>query len=980
MIEPLLDTALELEGDARSAFLDDACADDTALRRQLDVMLAECEEPTTRHGMVDSPAYHTFRSLDIDSESDAAFAAALSDRYAMDAVVGRGGMGVVYRARDLRHERTVAIKVLRADASNSRTAARFLREIRVTAGLRHPRLLPLYDSAEIAGRVYYVMPFVAGGTLRDRMDRETPVSIDDAMRMIRDVAEALAYAHDSDVLHRDVKPENILLDDSGAVLADFGVASAIARATGVGASASQSGNSTLSAFGTPAYMAPEQLTTGAAVDHRADLFALGVVAYELMGGVHPFPHRAHAEPAVTAVVTPPERLRVIRPEIGPALDALVLKLIECSPDDRPPSAEYVVRAIDGMRAEHPRDVTALERRTDIAADAPAPRARRIGRLIAASAIVATVVLVWRLQPPRDAARLASSVAGSGAPVRVTSAPLTGALDSGESWVSQRGVDPRPAPTRLITRVLLMPLVNSGREFEEGKLAQLIGQRIEIALLTMDSVEVVSPSTSVIGRDTSLRAIAERSGAQVMIAGTYATDADSLHVAASVTDVGRWRVVASVPSIATTRDAPQRLLEPLLQRLLAAVAVAGNLDPEQASDSMPPALYAAISPYVRGLESFPQTKWKEADPYFAKAWALDSSLVPAAMSAVDANIIEGRTAAADSILAAIERRRATLSIAVLANVDRQRGAIDGDWVKELAGARAYAQAMPEYMIPRMFLAQTALRAGFPREALVALRTIQSMGGPAAKTEVADDYWARVAAAHHVLGDYASERAAMATARALRPDSWIAVSASIRAFVALGQVDSARTGMWVLRYAASSIGDARVAYSLVGIALECNVHGHGGLGREALRLALDTYASREPDAQLSLSTRPGRAYAHYLLGNFAVADSLLRHFERYAPGNRSALLTRGLVAARRGNRAEGARIGALLGSTKPRYDHGQTSYMQARLAAAMGDMPLALGLLTRARKEGLDYSVSLHRDPEFAPLHSNPQFQSLLRPRG
>ncbi|HEU4955817.1 MAG TPA: serine/threonine-protein kinase, partial [Gemmatimonadales bacterium] len=193
---------------------------------------------------------------------------ALDSRYAIEREIGHGGMAVVYLARDLRHDRTVAVKVLQPQLAEQLGAERFVREIRVAARLHHPHLLPLYDSGDANGFLYYVAPFVEGGSLRDRLTREGRLALGPALRLTREVADALDYAHRQGVVHRDIKPENILLEDDHAIVADFGVSRALESAgvdklTGTGL-----------AVGTPAYMSPEQ-TSENPVDGRTDIYALG---------------------------------------------------------------------------------------------------------------------------------------------------------------------------------------------------------------------------------------------------------------------------------------------------------------------------------------------------------------------------------------------------------------------------------------------------------------------------------------------------------------------------------------------------------------------------------------------------------------------------------------------------------------------------------------------------------------------------------
>ncbi|MBA3659807.1 MAG: serine/threonine protein kinase, partial [Gemmatimonadales bacterium] len=218
----------------------------------------------------------------------AGLAEATADRYRIERELGRGGMATVYLARDLRHHRQVAVKVLRPELAASLGAERFLREIETTAGLRHPQILPLYDSGAAGGFLYYVMPFIEGESLRDRMRRETQLPLDDAIRITREVAAALDYAHGRGVIHRDIKPENVLLDGGHAVVADFGIARAVSTSGAVSFSGSGKLTEPGMALGTVHYMSPEQAAGQDDVDPRSDVYALSCVLYEMLAGRTPF--------------------------------------------------------------------------------------------------------------------------------------------------------------------------------------------------------------------------------------------------------------------------------------------------------------------------------------------------------------------------------------------------------------------------------------------------------------------------------------------------------------------------------------------------------------------------------------------------------------------------------------------------------------------------------------------------------------------
>jgi serine/threonine-protein kinase len=288
--------------------------------------------------------------------------AALTDRYVLEREVGRGGMAVVYLARDVRHRRPVALKLLHPALAASVSAERFVREIETAANLSHPHILPLFDSGVVDGLLYYVMPYVAGESLRDRLERadragghSAALPLADVVRVVREVADALAYAHARGVVHRDVKPENILLDETGhARVADFGIALATrpvatddrdapppvaagtARAVDVASAPARTGGRTPTltragmVVGTPAYMSPEQADGRGDVGAASDQFALACVAYELLAGRRAFtgpaaPTTTGADPSPDAGLVPPPSLAARRPDLPPEVDRVIAR-------------------------------------------------------------------------------------------------------------------------------------------------------------------------------------------------------------------------------------------------------------------------------------------------------------------------------------------------------------------------------------------------------------------------------------------------------------------------------------------------------------------------------------------------------------------------------------------------------------------------------------------------------------------------------
>ena len=252
-------------------------------------------------------------------------------------------MATVYLAEDLKHHRRVALKVLRPDLAATLGADRFLREVTIAAGLQHPHVLPLHDSGEAGGFLFYVMPFVDGQSLRDRLGREGELPVYEAVRVLRDVADALAYSHKHGVVHRDIKPENVMLSGRHAVVTDFGVAKAVSEATG-----RQQLTTIGVALGTPAYMSPEQATADPHVDHRADIYALGAMGYELLTGRPPFIGGSPQQVLAAHVTETAEPVTKHRASIPAPLAELIARCLEKKPADRPQSAEELVPQLEAL--------------------------------------------------------------------------------------------------------------------------------------------------------------------------------------------------------------------------------------------------------------------------------------------------------------------------------------------------------------------------------------------------------------------------------------------------------------------------------------------------------------------------------------------------------------------------------------------------------------------------------------------------------
>ncbi len=330
------------------------------------------------------------------------FAAAVADRYAIERELGQGGMAIVYLARDLKHDRLVALKVFKPELAAAMGAERFLREIQVTAKLSHPHILPLYDSGEAGGFLFYVMPFVQGETLADLMAREQQLPLDQAVRIAREVAEALAVAHSYGIVHRDIKPQNIMLSGGLAVVADFGIARAV----------SEAGTTKLTetgmAVGTPVYMSPEQASASAHVDARSDIYSLGCVLYEMIVGQPPFTGPSAVAILARHTMDPVPPPHTVRRSIPPALEDVLFCALEKSPADRYHTAEDFAKALRAVESGETPKLTGTALRA--ARRRPARRWKRVGIGAGVLAVVGVLAAV-ALTAPWQRAGVAKPAAG-----------------------------------------------------------------------------------------------------------------------------------------------------------------------------------------------------------------------------------------------------------------------------------------------------------------------------------------------------------------------------------------------------------------------------------------------------------------------------------------------------------------------------------------------------------------------------------------
>ena len=701
--------------------------------------------------------------------------AALADRFRLEREVGAGGMATVYLAEDLRHHRKVAVKVLRPDLTAALGPERFLREVTIAANLQHPHILPVYDSGQADGLLYYVMPYVDGTSLAERLAHDGALSVPEAIHILRDVADALACAHQRGIVHRDIKPHNVMLSGRHALVADFGVAKAVRAATG-GSSLTREGV----ALGTPAYMAPEQVSGDSNADHRADIYSFGALAYEVLTGHPPFAGLTSRAVLTAHLADVPVDIATHRPSIPPDLAQLVMRCLRKDPADRWQSSEELLQQLIAMETP-----SAETRRPALAGFA----GRQSSRLILAGVILAIVAAVAVLV------------------------------------IRSRGGDPG-----LNSRhVLVAPFVNVSDDPAVSTFASLLETTLKEGLERTGMADVI---------DSRARHLARKTGAGFLVTGRYLVVGDSLQVEAELVDLSDRIEPARIMAVRTSKSSPEAGLALLTQRVMGALAVA--TDPRWGMRFVPGLVaptFESYREYQLGDDALLDLRYSESFAHLSRAFAMDTNFFGYAIRAAYVLNNAGDSRGVDSIGRLLAPRLPRLSEFERHYLSRVLAWNRGDFEGALRSARGMAAVAPRSPFAAYAVARSALHAYRLDEAVSALRRFR----PRAGEMTPDDYYSDLTWAYHLLERFEDERRAV---EAWERDPGMArpvgmYGVRLRVAAATGRTDSVPVIVGRLLTSGSSIATMQEA-TLVVAAREFHWHGlqdvSAALASEVLRLGL------------------------------------------------------------------------------------------------------------------------------------------------
>lgn len=829
-LSELFDRALEVARADQGAWVDECCGADRAMAAELKKMLE---------------AFHTSGLLDASPHPmpDAAapmadrLRAALAGRYRLEEEIGRGGMGAVFRAHELKHQRDVILKVLRPDISYSVGQQRFEAEVQIAARLAHPHIIPLLDSGDAGGLLYFVMPRLPGETLRERLDRLGTLPVMDAMRLLRDIADALLHAHDAGIVHRDLKPENVLCSGDHAFLLDFGIAQYV-QDTPPDDRLTRDGH----AVGTPRYMAPEQ-AAGRQVDHRADLYAWGLVASEMLLGTR----RSGLD------------LGTARSDVPAALTTLVYKCLAPDPAHRPRSAGTIVAALDSIMT---------------GASEPAPRelATRIvpapSRWPLAVGGVGAGVLLWfiyllvRVPPVVHAGDLAMPIAV--APFR----------------------DEAPAGGNDVRGRLAGAWITQG--LHEAGLFQVVPWS-----------EVLQ---AVDGASDPVTQLQERVRPATLVSGVFYETPDALTLHVEIRETRRGSLLASLEPVSVPPDSTALAIRLVRERVMGALAA--RRDPRFAGVAPVlerPPTFEAYRAFDRALTQFNTQQYRPSIAGFRAAFAADSGFVPPLVYAAQAAWNTSQVELLDTLLTILDRRRGELTDYHDGLRAFLRAVLAGDGEGAFDAAARAAEAAPESRAAY----DAALVALWLGRADEARRRLERLSPDRGAMLGWPSYWTNLAHARHLTGDYAAELRAAREMRRRHPALRVAWTLEARALAAARDtagIDSLLTAAADLDpdvyWSQASM--------LVVAGEELAAHGDSTAGMRYLRRAERFTADRlalhaaDPDHLF------WRGSALHSLGQYAEARSVLRTLARQSPHRTSFLEQEAIAAERAGDAGALARV--------------------------------------------------------------------------
>jgi len=853
--------------------------------------------------------------------------------------LGEGGMGVVYKAKDTKLKRTVALKFLPPELMwDSGAKERFLHEAQAAAALEHQHICNIYEIDETGDQIFIVMSCFEGQTLKEKID-SGPLKIDEALKIAVQAAEGLQAAHEKEIVHRDIKSENIMINEKGQVkIMDFGLAKLKGQTK-----LTKEGT----ILGTTAYMSPEQ-AQGADVDLRTDIWSLGVVLYEMITGQLPF--KGEYEPAVLYSIMneEPEPLTALRTGLPMELERIVNKSLAKNPSERYQHADDLVVDLKKLEKDTKPEITPSPGITPIHPVKKPYLKFLIPGIFLLIALAALAYFLFFKGPSKSASSKTSLN-----PKRVVVAVfenLTGdeSLDvlgrMAADWVTQ-GIS-RMESIEAVPNMVVMQLLKAKRSGKE------VPQRMVF-----------------------LQSLAEDVDARTMITGSYYLSGENLCFQANITDMEQEKLLFSLEPIIGPKKSPITTIDKLKQKVMGALI--SYFDP---GNSVPVLGYKiptfdAYKEVMAGNELF-GTDWSRAITHYKRAIELDPDFYIPKFYLAIAYFNLDDYASVDTINRQLYEKRDQLSDFERYWLECGRATLEGNIEKRLLMMRKMgdiARKVPDvwYEIGRHLLLLNR-----PRETI---KVYKQFGERHWSFSTFNSWRINVqTAAYHMLGEFQEELELAKKGQEIFPENLKFLSAEARALAALGKTDEVKKVIDKSLTISSSLetpGDV-----MLEATLELRAHGHMNAYRETVTRTIDWYKNRPPGEAAAENHRIGLAKTLYMAEQWDQSESIFKDLSGKKPDNIYYKGYLGLLAVRKGNLKEARKISNELKKLSRPYLFGGHTFFCARIASLLNEKQRAVELLRESFAQGRVYGVFLHQVIDFEPIKEYPPFKELMRPRG
>jgi len=864
-------------------------------------------------------------------------------RYQIIEELGKGGMGKVYKVFDTKIKEKIALKLIKPEiASDKETIDRFANELRLARKIRHKNVCQMFDLGEAEAAHFITMEYVPGEDLKNMIRMSKSMSIGSAVNIARQILEGLAEAHRLGVVHRDLKPGNIMIDREGDVrIMDFGVARTLREKGVTGAGV---------IIGTPEYMSPEQVE-GQEVDERSDLYSLGVILYEMVTGRRPFEGQTALSVALKQKTEMPKDPRELNAQVPEALSRLVLKCLEKDKGNRYRTAEEIQADLVQIEKGIPTPEKTIPQGKPLTS-------REITVKLNVRKILIPAVIVVAIAAAAVAFFLLRNPGPSLNPKLIL-------VSIFENQTGDKALD---------------PLGRMAADMIAQGLSQTGGLEVVPTLSVLQSSRIINAATGVATGGDELRALAKETGAGTIVSGAYFLIDQELQFHATITDSVHRKVIQRLEFLKGRLEDKMGMITELRQRIMGALAMHfTNMSMSELSLKVrQPPVYEAYQEFLQGLDLW-GVDYEQSTKHFERALELDPTFANAKLWKAVAFGDQGQFEKADAFLQSVLQARDELSQLDSRILDWYAAKLKGRNDEALRFAREAEKLAPNNTVINYLVGLYASRINHPRETVEVYAKMDTLDPKVLYGRPYSSWRTGVLAdAHHMLGDYKKELKVIKIGEKYYPKRLWFRAAEARALAALGKINELKRVIEECLSRESTGGTPGDV--MLEAAEELYAHGRRDASREIYARTIEWYGSRPEDEKKTENYRISLAIALYFGGQWEEARKIFETLAADRPDNVDYQGYLGTLAARRGDREGAMKISEELGKIDRRFLFGHDTYWRACIAALLGEKDRAVAFLEESFRQGRSYGVSLHRDINLEPLWDYPPFLELLRPKG